>query len=266
MSQISGGTSIDKLTAQFRQALSDRSVSSIVFDIDSPGGGVGGVPELADEIYGSRSQKKTIAVANGMAGSAAYWLGASASEMVVVPSGEVGSIGVFCAHEDLSKAIEAEGVKISLISAGKFKVDGNPYEALSDSARADMQSRVEAYYSMFANTVARGRRASQREVRDGFGQGRMVLAAQAVKCGMVDRVATMDDTLARLTGTAVAGENKRLDASTPMKSLALRRMDLDLLRVGDESAESDRAATDPAPRPVESMVELDRRRRELDRH
>ena len=198
MSQISGGTSVEKLTAQFRQAVGDASVKAIVFDVDSPGGSVAGVPELADEIYKARGQKKSIAVANGMAASAAYWLAASAGEMVVIPSGQVGSIGVFAAHEDISKALEAEGIKVSLISAGKYKTDGSPYEPLSDSARADLQSKVDAFYGMFVKSVARGRRVSQDDVRSGFGQGRMVLAAQAMKEGMADRVATMDDTLARL--------------------------------------------------------------------
>lgn len=198
MSQFSGGISIDRLTAQFRQALADASVKAIVFDVDSPGGGVDGVPELADEIYKARSQKKSIAVANNMAASAAYWLAASAGELVVAPSGAVGSIGVYAAHEDMSKALDQEGMKVTLISAGKFKVDGNPFEPLSESAREDLQSKVDAYYGMFVKAVARGRRASQDGVRGGFGQGRMVLAAAAVKEGMADRVATMDEVLARL--------------------------------------------------------------------
>lgn len=200
MSQMSGpgGTSVEKLTSQFRAALSDGSVKAIVFDLDSPGGTVDGIPELADEIYRSRSQKQSVAVANGMAASAAYWLAAAAGEMVVAPSGQVGSIGVFMSHDDFSKALEQAGVKTTFISAGKYKVDGNDAEPLSDSAREDMQAKVDAFYSMFVKSVARGRRPSQDDVRGGFGQGRMVLASAAVKEGMADRVATMDDTLARL--------------------------------------------------------------------
>jgi signal peptide peptidase SppA len=260
MSQISGGTSIDKLTAQFRSALADRSVGTIVFDVDSPGGSVGGVPELADEIYKSRGQKKSIAVANGMAASAAYWLAASAGEMVVIPSGEVGSIGVFSAHEDFSKALEAEGVKVSLISAGKFKVDGNPYEPLSDSARADLQSKVDAFYGMFSNSVARGRRATQAAVRAGFGQGRMVLAAQAVKEGMADRVATMDDVFSRLVGreTSAGPENKRFAAANipASRSIESMRRELDLM-----CGELDAHPSDNDP---QWKIDLDQKRRELD--
>jgi signal peptide peptidase SppA len=197
MSQISGGTSVEKLTSLFRSALADTNVKAIVFDVDSPGGSVEGVPELADEIYAARGKKKMVAVANTMAASAAYWLASCADELVVTPSGAVGSIGVFATHEDLSKALDADGVKMSLVSAGKYKVEGNPYEPLSDEARANLQSQVDAFYSMFTKAVARNRDATTSAVQNGFGQGRMVLAADAVKEGMADKVATMAQTLAR---------------------------------------------------------------------
>lgn len=202
MSQISGGTSVEKLTAQFRQAVADPSVKAIAFDIDSPGGSVEGVSELAEEIFKSRSKKKTVAVANALAASAAYWLGSAADEFVVIPSGQVGSIGVFCEHMDISEALAKDGVKISLISAGKYKVEGNPYEPLSDEARAAMQEKVDAYYDMFVKSVAKARGVSQAAVREGFGQARCIVAAEALKQKMVDGVATLDQTLARLGATA----------------------------------------------------------------
>lgn len=214
MTQMSGGTSIEKLTAQFRQALADPSVKAIVFDVDSPGGSVEGVAELADEILKSRGQKKTVAVSNAFCASAAYWLASAAEELVVTASGEVGSIGVFAAHEDVSKAMETAGVKISLISAGKYKTEGNPYEPLSDEARAELQSKVDAFYGMFIKAVAAGRGVTQASVREGFGQGRMVLAADAVKSRMVDRIGTLDQTLARL-GAGATPQQRMSAAADP---------------------------------------------------
>jgi signal peptide peptidase SppA len=215
MSQFSGGTSVEKLTSQFRAALADSSIKAIVFDVDSPGGSVEGIPELADEIYRSRGQKKSIAVANGMAASAAYWLAASAGELVVAPSGAVGSVGVFMEHQDFSKALDQAGIKTTFVSAGKYKVDGNDAEPLSESAREDMQAKVDTFYGMFVKNVARGRRASQDDVRGGFGQGRMVLASAAVKEGMADRVATMDDTLSRLGASEANPAKMAASANAP---------------------------------------------------
>ncbi len=198
MSQMSGGTSTEQLTAQIREAVNDPNVGNIVLDIDSPGGGVRGVPELADEILKARSQKPIVAVVNSLAASAAYWIAASASEIVVTPSGEVGSIGVFQAHEDLSGAMEKAGVKVTIIKAGKFKAEGNPFEPLTDEAREAIQARADEAFGMFVSSVAKGREVSVSDVRNGFGQGRVVGAKEAVSLGMADRIATLDATLARL--------------------------------------------------------------------
>jgi signal peptide peptidase SppA len=200
MSAMSGGTSIDVLTQQFRGALADPNVRAIVFDIASPGGTVYGVQELAAEIYAARGRKPIAAVATSMAASAAYWLGAAAGDFAVTPSGEVGSIGVYAMHQDVSKAAEMVGVKTTFISAGRYKVDGNPYEALSDTARASMQAKVDAAYAQFTADVARFRGVSVADVRNGFGEGDTVLAKDAKAMGMVDRVATLDEVAARLLG------------------------------------------------------------------
>lgn len=195
MTESSGAVSVQRFTSLFREALSNEDIGSIVIDIDSPGGQVGGVAELAAEIYNARGQKPVTAVANTLAASAAYWIGSAADELVVTPSGQVGSIGVFAMHEDISAMLEREGVKINLISAGKYKVEGNPFEPLTDEARANMQTQIDTYYDMFVTAVARGRGVSVDAVRNGFGQGRTVGADEAVRLGMADRVATLDETI-----------------------------------------------------------------------
>ena len=187
-----GATSIEKLTNRFRSARDDASVRATVFDFDSPGGGVYGVQELADEIRAARGTKPMVSVANSLAASAAYWLASAADEVSVVPSGEVGSIGVYGAHEDLSGMLEKEGVKVTLISAGKFKVEGNPFEPLSEDARAYWQARVDEYYDAFAGGVAKSRGMPRSKVEKDFGQGRVVGAKAALEAGMVDRIETLD--------------------------------------------------------------------------
>lgn len=190
--ESSGAVSVERLAKTFRAALADPEIGGIIFDVDSPGGQVGGIAELAAEIYEAREQKQIAAVANGMAASAAYWLASAAGELVVTPSGEVGSIGVFAVHADYSEALAKEGVQVTLISAGKYKVEGNPYQPLTEEALAAGQARVDEYYSMFAGAVAKHRGASTRDVMEGFGEGRLVSAERAVSLGMADRVATID--------------------------------------------------------------------------
>jgi signal peptide peptidase SppA len=203
----SDGSSVDGLASAFRSAINDPSVSAVVLDIDSPGGSVGGVPELAAEIYRARGKKPIVALANSLMASAAYWLGSAAGELVCVPSGSVGSVGVYGMHQDVSKMMENAGLKHTLVSYGKYKTEGNPYEPLTDEARAAMQKDIDEYGDMFTHDVARNRKASVADVRSGFGEGRVVNAAQAVKLGMADRIGTLDDVLGSL-GAAPAGKRR----------------------------------------------------------
>jgi signal peptide peptidase SppA len=220
VSQISGagGTSIEKLTAQFRQAVDDTNCKAIVLEVDSPGGGVAGVMELASEIYNARAQKPITAVVNCMACSAAYWLASAATEIVCSPSGQAGSIGVYMIHQDASEAYAKEGIKNTIIKAGKYKTEGNPYEPLSDEARAALLSNVEDYYGMFVKAVAQNRGTSQAAVRSGFGQGRSLLAADSVREKLTDRVGGMD---AVLRGFGIGRSGRASNA------LQIRQMQMD---------------------------------------
>ena len=199
-----GTASTQQFSNILRAALQDETVSQILIDIDSPGGSVYGVAELADEIVSARAQKPVVAIANSLAASAAYWIGCSASEFYVTPGGEVGSIGVWQAHQDYSKAMDEAGVKTTLISAGKFKVEGNPYAPLNEEAQGFMQSRVDDYYAAFTKAVAKGRGVPISQVRDGMGQGRVLGADAALASSMVDGIATFDDVVKKMRRDARA--------------------------------------------------------------
>lgn len=199
--EFSGGTSMTGLQQMLSQAMADEDVGSILLDVDSPGGSVELVPETAAMIREARKRKPIVAIANTDAASAAYHLASQASEIVVTPSGLVGSIGVFAAHQDFSKQLEQEGVSVTLVHAGKFKVEGNPFEPLSDEARGSLQALVDDFYGMFVNDVAKGRGVKVSDITredSSFGQGRVVTAGDAVKAKLADRVATFDETLSRM--------------------------------------------------------------------
>lgn len=199
-----GSASTQKFSAALRECLADDTVGQILIDIDSPGGSVYGVQELAAEIMSARATKPVTAIANSLAASAAYWIGCAATEFYVTPGGEVGSIGVWQAHQDYSAAMAEAGVKTTLISAGKFKVEGNPYTPLEDDAQAFMQSRVNDYYGAFTKAVAKGRGVSVDSVRNGMGQGRVLGADAALAEGMVDGIATFDDVVRKMQRAAKA--------------------------------------------------------------
>ncbi len=195
-----GGGGLQMFREQFRMAMADGNVSAIVLDIDSPGGIIDMVPETTAEILNARGSKPITAVANTTCASAAYWIASAADSVVATPSAQAGSIGVFTIHEDYSRMESAMGITTTIVSAGQFKTEGNPYEPLSKDARAALQAEVDELYGMFTAQVAQGRGVSQQAVKAGYGKGRCLLAAQAYKIGMVDRVETLEQTVARLGG------------------------------------------------------------------
>jgi signal peptide peptidase SppA len=210
MSETSGGTSCEAIRASLREAIADPEVKAIVFDVDSPGGDVAGVPELAADIREARlGAKPIVAVANTLMASAAYWIAAQCDELVASPSAMVGSIGIVGMHEDISAAEAKAGVKTTLISSGTYKVEGNPYEPLTDDARATLQGQCDAYYAMFLADVSRGRRVTTAQVEADFGQGRVLMAAAAARAGLVDRVDTLEATVRRLSRSSVSKSRAR---------------------------------------------------------
>lgn len=204
-SDISGGTSVQQFQEDFLAAMNDRDVGAVVLDIDSPGGSADLLPELAATMRSVRGQKPVLAVANTLMASAAYWIGSQADEVAVSPSGLAGSIGVFASHQDFSAALEKEGVDVTLISAGKYKTEGNPFEPLSDDALAHIQELVDDAYAAFTSDVSKGRKVPVADVRGGFGEGRVLTAKQAVSEGLADRVESLEQTIARAQQMASAG-------------------------------------------------------------
>jgi signal peptide peptidase SppA len=200
MTAISGGTSMEQFLAQVSQAVADETVKGIIIDCDSPGGTVDGCIETADALFALRGKKPIVAVANPVMASAAYWLMAQCDEIVGTPSAHVGSIGVFTVHDDESAANEKAGYKPTYIYAGDHKVEMNSDEPLSDEARAFVQSQINARYTEFIKAIARGRGVSASVVKNDFGQGRTLFAKDALAAKMIDRIGTLDDTIARLMG------------------------------------------------------------------
>lgn len=223
LSLLCGGASLQDITDGLREAVADDTVSRIVLDVDSPGGAIDGITELAAEIYEARQQKPISAFIDTKAASAAYWLAAQASEIVVTPSGAVGSIGVFALHLDESRATDAAGITPTFIQAGEYKTEENPLQPLSSEARATIQARVDVGYRMFLDDVARGRGVDVAHVREAFGKGRMVLAREAVALGMADRVGvTVTQAQAKRTdpswSLAAAAEGRELELALAASS------------------------------------------------
>ncbi|MCP4352298.1 MAG: S49 family peptidase [Desulfobacterales bacterium] len=181
-------TGYNIISDQIKAAIDDNSIAGIFLDIDSPGGSVSGCFDLADEIYEARKVKPIVASCSEHAYSAAYALASQASKIYVPRTGGVGSVGVVCIHTDHSKMLEEWGLNCTLIHAGKHKVDGNPYQPLSDDVKKDFKQELEDVRQLFADTVARGREMPVDEVL--ATEAKCYNSREALKVGFADAVAS----------------------------------------------------------------------------
>lgn len=202
-------TGYNFIRSQRAAAMADPDVERIIYDVNSNGGEAAGCFELSDESFALRGDKPTLAVVDSNCYSAAYAFASSADKISVTPSGGAGSIGVVCMHADISKMLEDFGVKITLITAGEHKADGNPYEKLSDEVKAEIQADVNAARDRFVALVARNRGIDEKVVRDT--EARCYSADDALSLNLIDAVETPAQAVAAFvngpTGSTNEGES-----------------------------------------------------------
>lgn len=194
-----GDTSYEGIRAEFRAAMEDPTIRTIVLDVDSPGGVVNGCFDLADEIYQARGTKPIFAVVNESAFSGAYALASAADKVYVPRSGGTGSIGVLTVHLDQSKYDERIGATYSLVYAGAHKADFNRHAPLSPEALGTAQARINDAYELFVKTVARNRGMTPQAVRDT--EAALYFGTQAVAAGLADSVMSWTKAMDSITTT-----------------------------------------------------------------
>lgn len=205
------------IAADIEDAAGNPDAHAIVLVFDSPGGEVSGAFELAERLHALRGIKPITAVVDAMAASAAYLAASAADEIVTTTTGYSGSIGVVARHVDFSRALDNDGIKITHIFAGAHKVDGNPFEPLPESVRADFQADINDLYEQFVATVAAHRSLPPEAVRKT--QAQTYRGPAAIAARLADRIGTTDQVLAELAAqrpTAIpAGRPAPHQASQP---------------------------------------------------
>ncbi|HSH41050.1 MAG TPA: S49 family peptidase [Arenicellales bacterium] len=225
---VGWGTSVQTIVAMTRAAVADPEVKAVVQAFDSPGGSSAGLPEGWAELYALRGEKPIVAVAEHLMASAAYWLASAADEIDAAPSALVGSIGVFMLHVEFAQMLEAEGIKPTFIHAGQYKVEGNPFEPLTEEAQAHFQSLVDDTYRQFTADASKGRGVRSATIQGpAFGEGRVLTATAAQGGGMIDKVRSLSQTL-----EAYGLQRNEPDRGRGASAIERRRRSLALLEQG----------------------------------
>lgn len=187
-------TGYEYISRAVKRGLADPNVQRIALMVNSPGGTVAECFECADLIGKAREEKPIYGFARDYAYSAAYALISASSHVHMTRTGGVGSIGVVTSHADYSERLKSMGVKITFIYAGKHKVDGNPYEPLSETVRDRIQAQIDEIYEVFVSHVARHRAMDEDAVR--ATEAATFTATEALSNGLADTVGPLDEAMA----------------------------------------------------------------------
>ena len=178
-----GGVDVDTIAMKLDAALADDSIDSIVLYINSAGGTVTGVPELAEHIARVADEKQVVAYTDSLCASAAYWLASSCNAVWASRSSEVGSIGVYMTLLNESDKLAKEGVRVEAFQAGDYKLAGASFKPLTQDERELFQQDVDYWYKLFTEHVT-----SKRPLSTDVMQGQTFVGEKALELNLVDGI------------------------------------------------------------------------------
>jgi ClpP class serine protease len=247
----------------------------VVLRIDSPGGEVAGLFDTARAIRTAckSAGKRLIVHVEGQCSSAAYALATVADRIVASRTASVGSIGVIAARVDETRAMEAAGVKVTLITSGARKADGFPCVPMGEDEAAAFQADIDGLANEFFDLVAIHRGISIESVK--ALEAASLRGQAAVNAGLVNELGSFEHVLASLgaeTGASMDSREKKArdilveigeDEECSAGERERARQALLALDGGEEPAEEDTppdgeeeppaeepAAEEPADKPV----------------
>lgn len=159
---------------------------AVLLVIDSPGGSVSGIADLAAKVRAIDARKPVFVYTPGLCCSAAYWIASQASAIYASMSAFTGSIGVFQAFLDQSRRFDAAGVKVELFKSGPLKAAGMTGTSLSDEQKAAMQATVDTIFAEFSGAVLSRRRVKPEAMTGGDYYGKT-----AKPLGLVDSISDL---------------------------------------------------------------------------
>lgn len=185
---IFGMDTYDSIAAAVDECLENRDVLGIVLDINSPGGEVNGVADIADKIFNARDSKPygIVARTGGLMCSAAYWIGSSAEKVFSAPNGTIGSIGVLCSFYR-GKSDKDVVTIVSDLSLNKTPTPD------TEEGLSQIKKELNDLTAVFISAVARNRATEFETVLTEYGQGGVFIGQKAVDAGLADGVASIEE-------------------------------------------------------------------------
>lgn len=207
-----GNTTYPEIIAALAEADRDDAVENITLKVGtSPGGSITG---LFEAVAALQTTKKPIqAVVSGMAASATYALVSQAESITALNKATMfGSVGIVAEFN-----VSENRVSITSRDAPKKRPDVTTPEGV-----AMVEDELDAVHELFVEDMAAGRGTTVEKVNAEFGQGATVLARDALKKGMIDKVEGSAPAAVKSTKSTTAQSGTQPEAT---------KMDLNQLKI-----------------------------------
>jgi len=188
------------IVAALRHARRDRRALGVLLWVDSPGGSAEASDLIHREVVRVREKKPVVAYFGEVAASGGYYVAAHANAIVAQPLGLTGSIGVVSARLLASQLLDRVGIRTEVLRTGPHADIYSPHRPLTDAERRLINRELDAFYDSFVALVADGRGRSVEDIEP-LARGRVWLAADAHRHGLVDELGGMDRALELLKET-----------------------------------------------------------------
>jgi len=182
------------IVAALRHARRDRRALGVLLWVDSPGGSAEASDLIHREVVRVKEKKPVVAYFGEVAASGGYYVAAHANAIVAQPLGITGSIGVVSARLMASQLLDRVGIRTEVLRTGPHADLFSPHRPLTDAERALMNRELDAFYDSFVALVADGRGRPVEDIEP-LARGRVWLAADAHRHGLVDELGGMDTAL-----------------------------------------------------------------------
>lgn len=200
-----GAPGMQSIANRIKQAEQTDNIAGILLHIDSPGGTVDGTQELGSVV--KNCSKPILSFADGLAASAAYWVGSSANKFIAKDTTtEVGSIGVVLSFMDNQKALEEKGYVFHDVFADQ---SDEKWKEMLDAQKGDYSTLKEWTLNPIADEFQNTVKENRANVKDKALRGRVFLAKQAKKLGLIDGIGDFNFALKELN-KLIVNNNKKI--------------------------------------------------------
>ncbi|MBW1696992.1 MAG: signal peptide peptidase SppA [Deltaproteobacteria bacterium] len=202
---------VQEVVSQLRLAEKDKNVRAVLFKIDSPGGSTTASDILYHEImrFKEKTGVKIVVAMMNLATSGAYFISLPADHIVAHPTTVTGSIGVIFLYPRITGLMNKIGLEVEVNKSGKNKDMASPFREPTEEERRIFQNITEELGVVFLNRVVTHRKLSK-ENANTIATGRVYLAKEALRLGLVDEIGYLNDAIKKAKMLANLHEDARV--------------------------------------------------------